>query len=248
MCLAGADTSVDAARLAGRLHCGQAAICLLPARFVPTRHSSAETILADQSASLAAAVSAVCHGVLPTPRGAQGVIIVPSVAKFLSTSAAVYSVFGTISSPSSALQWCLSVCKGFIRYERKQCHSVESPKALIAGLSDCPMGSDRNYVNDAHSVCYVSAKPPGALNKIPCSARKDECWCLQEIAACSQHHTELSVVSDWSPNLGFWFLMAPILQLAQPPPLPHEPYSPNQTYIALIASDGDSVQVRSCQC
>ena len=76
---------------------------------------------------------------------------------------------------------------------------------------------------------------------------EDGFWCMQEIAACSQHHTEVSVVSDWSPNLSFWSLMAPILQLAQPPPSPHEPYSPNHTYIAVIASDGDSVQVRSCQ-
>lgn len=102
-------------------------------------------------------------------------------------------------------------------------------------------------MNDKHCVCYVSAKPQKSLNRPPCSATKDECWCTQEIAACSQHHTEVSVVSDWSPNLGFWSLMAPILHLAQLPPLPHEPYSPNHTYIALIASDGDSVQVRSCQ-
>lgn len=98
MCLASADTRADAAGLAGRLHCGQKSICLLAARFVPTRHSSAGTILADQSASVAAAVSAVCHGVLPTPRGAQGSSTSLLCRKFLSASAAVYGVFGTISS------------------------------------------------------------------------------------------------------------------------------------------------------
>ena len=71
-------------------------------------------------------------------------------------------------------------------------------------------------------------------------------WCMQEIAACSQHHTEVSLVSDWSPNLSFWSQMAAATHIAQPPPLPHEPYSPNHTYIALIASDGDSVQVCLC--
>lgn len=97
--LAGADTSVDARRLAGRLHCGQAAIRLLAARLVPTRHSSAETILADQSASVAAAVSAVCHGVLPTPGGAQGSSTSHLCQNFLSTSAAVYSMFVIAPSP-----------------------------------------------------------------------------------------------------------------------------------------------------
>lgn len=68
---------------------------------------------------------------------------------------------------------------------------------------------------------------------------------MQEIAACSQHHTEVSLVTDWSPNLSFWSMMPAVTQLTQAAPLPRESYSPNHTYVAIIASDGDSVQV-SC--
>ena len=67
---------------------------------------------------------------------------------------------------------------------------------------------------------------------------------MQEIAACSQHHTEVALVSDWSPNLSFWSQMTPVATLHQPPVLPLPPYSPNCTYVAIIASDGDSLQVR----
>ncbi len=67
--------------------------------------------------------------------------------------------------------------------------------------------------------------------------------CMQEIAACSQHHTEVALVSDWSPNLSFWSQMTPVTILHQPPALPLPPYSPNCTYVAIITSDGDSLQV-----
>jgi len=67
--------------------------------------------------------------------------------------------------------------------------------------------------------------------------------CMQEIAACSQHHTEVALVSDWSPNLSFWSQMTPVATLHQPPALPLPPYSPNCTYVAIITSDGDSLQV-----
>lgn len=44
----------------------------------------------------------------------------------------------------------------------------------------------------------------------------------EEIAACSQHHTEVSLVTDWSPNLSFWSMMPAVTQLTQAAPLPHE--------------------------
>lgn len=66
---------------------------------------------------------------------------------------------------------------------------------------------------------------------------------MQEIAACSQHHTEVALVSDWSPNLSFWSEMTPVATLHQPPAIPLPPYSSNCTYVAIITSDGDSLQV-----
>ena len=93
---------------------------------------------------------------------------------------------------------------------------------------------------------FVYNIPVGPLD-IEHTAVPQEHFLVQEIAACSQHHTEVSLVTDWSPNLSFWSQMAAATHIAQPPPLPHEPPSPNHTYIALIASDGDSVQVCSCQ-
>lgn len=67
--------------------------------------------------------------------------------------------------------------------------------------------------------------------------------CMQEIAACSQHHTEVALVSDWSPNLSFWSRMTPVATLHQSPALPLPPYSSNCAYVAIITSDGDSLQV-----
>lgn len=94
-------------------------------------------------------------------------------------------------------------------------------------------------------LCTTSQLVPWTLNDH--TAMQQGHFLVQEIAACSQHHTELSLVTDWSPNLSFWSQMAAATHIAQPPPLPHEPYSPNHTYIALIASDGDSVQVCLCR-
>lgn len=78
---------------------------------------------------------------------------------------------------------------------------------------------------------------------MPDDTIKPAALCIQEIAACSQHHTELALVSDWSPNLSFWSQMTPVTALLQGPLLPVPPYSPNCTYVAVIASDGDSLQV-----
>ena len=84
-------------------------------------------------------------------------------------------------------------------------------------------------------VCLLIVTPHG----IAASA----VLCMQEIAACSQHHTEVALVSDWSPNLSFWSQMDPVATLHQPPALPLPPYAPNCTYVAIITSDGDSLQV-----
>ena len=65
----------------------------------------------------------------------------------------------------------------------------------------------------------------------------------QAIAVCSWHHTELALVSDWSPNLSYWSQMTAAGQMQQPPPLPVDNYSQNKTYAAVIVSDGDNLQV-----
>ena len=84
-------------------------------------------------------------------------------------------------------------------------------------------------------VCLLIAMPHGIATSAV--------LCMQEIAACSQHHTEVALVSDWSPNLSFWSQMTPVATLHQPAALPLPPYAPNCTYVAIITSDGDSLQV-----
>lgn len=67
----------------------------------------------------------------------------------------------------------------------------------------------------------------------------------QVVADCSLHHTEISLVSDWCPNLSFYSMMQPLAanlqQVAEPPSLA---YNPNHTYLAVVNSDGDNLQVR----
>ncbi len=84
-------------------------------------------------------------------------------------------------------------------------------------------------------ICLLTVMPHGIATSAV--------LCMQEIAACSQHHTEVALVSDWSPNLSFWSQMTPVTTLHQPPALPLPSYSPNCTYVAIITSDGDSLQV-----
>ncbi len=50
-------------------------------------------------------------------------------------------------------------------------------------------------------------------------------------------------MSDWSPNLSFYSLMQPIEAiLTQVPQAVSPVYSPNDTYLAVINSDGDNMQ------
>ena len=66
------------------------------------------------------------------------------------------------------------------------------------------------------------------------------------VADCSSHHTEVSLVSDWCPNLSFYSKMDTIRAvLQQVALLPAPAYDPNSTYIAFINSDGDNMQVSS---
>lgn len=96
--------------------------------------------------------------------------------------------------------------------------------------------------------------------------------CLQVVATCSKHHTEVSLVSDFSSSLSFWSLL-PLPSMSQSlhgsmsksgqemtqhgmshhrmsqPQLPPQPpvrdvqYNSEQTYVAVIVSDGDNMQV-----
>ncbi|BDA45333.1 hypothetical protein COCOBI_07-1200 [Coccomyxa sp. Obi] len=64
------------------------------------------------------------------------------------------------------------------------------------------------------------------------------------VALCSKHHTEISLVSDYCSSLSFWSRMPPVTgPLVQSPPLAARPYSRLRTYIAIIASDGDNMQM-----
>lgn len=67
---------------------------------------------------------------------------------------------------------------------------------------------------------------------------------VQVVASCAKQHTEISLVSDFAPSLSFWSL-TPALH---PEPLPQPPqqpvtYQPDKTYVAMIVSDGDNMQV-----
>lgn len=64
------------------------------------------------------------------------------------------------------------------------------------------------------------------------------------IAACTARHTEVTLVSDWSPNLSFLSRMPSISTLNQTAALLVPAYLPNKTYIAIISSDGDNMQAR----
>ena len=68
---------------------------------------------------------------------------------------------------------------------------------------------------------------------------------MQVVADCSVHHTEVSLVSDWSPNLSFYSMMpALVTRLEQVSIGPGADFNPNHTYLAVINSDGDNLQVR----
>lgn len=119
---------------------------------------------------------------------------------------------------------------------------VEEPTLYMGCVAGSPCDKDHPDPLDSRHLlqCVQYANP--FLLPPECNNKSG---CMQEIAACSQHHTEVSLVSDWSPNLSFWSTMAAVAQLAQPAPLAHSAYWPSHTYIALIASDGDSLQVCS---
>ncbi|KAK9793994.1 hypothetical protein WJX73_001371 [Symbiochloris irregularis] len=87
------------------------------------------------------------------------------------------------------------------------------------------------------------------------------------VASCSRLHTEVSLVSDFSSSLSFWSRLPPLSALGllstwttgQPsgvsqhrmsqPQLPPQPpvqdvrYNPDHTYVAVIVSDGDNMQM-----
>lgn len=74
-------------------------------------------------------------------------------------------------------------------------------------------------------------------------ASLDKLWASQVVADCSQRHTEVSLVSDWCPNLSFYSLMQPLeVKLTQVPQADSPVYNPNDTYLAVINSDGDNMQ------
>ena len=63
------------------------------------------------------------------------------------------------------------------------------------------------------------------------------------VAECTLHHTEITLVSDWNSGLSFWSQMPPVTQQLQQPQALTLTYDPSKTYVAVIASDGDNMQV-----
>ena len=65
----------------------------------------------------------------------------------------------------------------------------------------------------------------------------------QVVASCSVHHTEITLVSDWNSGLSFWSQMPASVEQLQQPEAHIQTYDPSKTYVAVIASDGDNMQV-----
>lgn len=76
----------------------------------------------------------------------------------------------------------------------------------------------------------------------PCSSL-DCLYSMQVVASCSVHHTEITLVSDWNSGLSFWSQMPSVGQQLQQPEAHTLTYDPSKTYVAVIASDGDNMQV-----
>ena len=74
----------------------------------------------------------------------------------------------------------------------------------------------------------------------------------QVVADCSIHHSEISLVSDWCPNLSFMSRMQIQQQTwIQNSFSPAPVFNPNHTYLAVLNSDGDNMQVSHrvlCNC
>ncbi|CAE7692772.1 unnamed protein product [Symbiodinium sp. CCMP2592] len=63
------------------------------------------------------------------------------------------------------------------------------------------------------------------------------------VADCTSSHSEISLVSDFAPNLAFFSLLPPVQSLKQVPLLPIPKYDPSKIYVALLSSDGDNMQL-----
>ncbi|CAE7815866.1 unnamed protein product [Symbiodinium sp. KB8] len=63
------------------------------------------------------------------------------------------------------------------------------------------------------------------------------------VADCTSSHSEISLVSDFAPNLAFFSLLPPVVSLKQVPLLPVPKYDPSKIYVALLSSDGDNMQL-----
>ncbi|CAE7227035.1 unnamed protein product, partial [Symbiodinium sp. CCMP2456] len=63
------------------------------------------------------------------------------------------------------------------------------------------------------------------------------------VADCTTSHSEISLVSDFAPNLAFFSLLPPVVSLKQAPLLPVPMYDSSKIYVALLSSDGDNMQL-----
>ena len=63
------------------------------------------------------------------------------------------------------------------------------------------------------------------------------------VADCTSSHSEISLVSDMSPNLAFFSLLPPVVSLKQSALQPVPKYDPSKIYVALLSSDGDNMQL-----
>ncbi|EIE20344.1 hypothetical protein COCSUDRAFT_3563 [Coccomyxa subellipsoidea C-169] len=129
---------------------------------------------------------------------------------------------------------------------------MKDPGLLHAGFLADMVASRQLFAFHLPEMCDANTTSAALYDTIAEAARSQSSllsvmgyFGTQEVVAiCSKHHTEVSLVSDYCSSLSFWSRMPAVTgQLVQSPPLPAGPYSRLTTYIAIIASDGDNMQM-----
>ena len=64
---------------------------------------------------------------------------------------------------------------------------------------------------------------------------------------CTPKHRTISLVGDIASNLAFHARAQPVVSLAQHPPKPVGPYDKDKTFVAIVNSDGDNMQIDQCR-
>lgn len=65
----------------------------------------------------------------------------------------------------------------------------------------------------------------------------------ESVNLCTPLHRTLSLVGDYAANLAWFSRFPPVETLTQPAPIDAGPYSADKTYVAIIVSDGDNMQI-----